>query len=66
MAGQDSILLLDLAYGEAYVRLLLGEREQAVALLRELIAKRPVVRARVLRDRLLRPISAQLSTPPTR
>jgi DNA-binding SARP family transcriptional activator/TolB-like protein len=66
MAGRDSILLLDLAYGEAYVRLLLGEREQAVALLRELIAKRPVVRARVLRDRLLRPISAQLSTPPTR
>lgn len=59
----DSALRLDLAYGEAYVHLLLGERTQAVMLLRGLIAARPVLRARVLRDRLLQSISADVATP---
>jgi eukaryotic-like serine/threonine-protein kinase len=50
----DSTLSLDLNYDEAYLRLVLGERERAVALLRRYLARRPLARDYLARDPLLR------------
>ncbi len=61
MTEGDTALRLDNAYAEAYVRLLLGDRHEAIVLLRGLIAARPVLRTRILRDRLLRSITDSLS-----
>lgn len=51
--AHDSALRLDLAPDEAYIRLLLGERTQAIALVRAFISARPVMRALLARDPLL-------------
>jgi hypothetical protein len=48
----DSGLLLDLAYDEAYLWLVLGEREQAARLLNRLLEARPVLRPLLARDPL--------------
>jgi len=48
----DSSLRLDLAYDEAYLRLVLGERQRAEDLLRRLIDARPVLRPYLARDPL--------------
>ena len=48
----DSGLRLDLAYDEAYLLLVLGERERARELLRALIAARPVLASPLARDPL--------------
>ena len=45
---------MDLGYDEAYLRLVLGERERAVQLLREYVAARPLTRDYLARDPLLR------------
>jgi serine/threonine-protein kinase len=50
----DSALGFDLAYDEAYLRLLLGEPDHAEVLLRELIRARPGTRALLARDPLFR------------
>ncbi len=50
----DSTLRLDLASDEAYLRLVLGERERATALLRQYIQARPMARDYLARDPLLR------------
>jgi tetratricopeptide (TPR) repeat protein len=49
----DSTLSLDLGYDEAYLRLVLGERERARALLREYVNARPLARDYLARDPLL-------------
>ncbi len=48
----DSALRLDLAYDEAYLRLVLGERERAVLLLRGLVDSRPALVPLLARDPL--------------
>ena len=53
-ATGDSIVSLDLAYDEAYLRLALGERARADSLLRELVRARPGTRALIARDPLFR------------
>jgi eukaryotic-like serine/threonine-protein kinase len=55
----DSTLRLDLAYDEAYLRLTLGERERATALLRGLITARPFQGPILARDPLLRGLRLQ-------
>lgn len=50
----DSALRLDLAYDEAYLRLVLGQREQATRLLRHLLSVRPVLRPMLERDPLFK------------
>ncbi|HSE45097.1 MAG TPA: serine/threonine-protein kinase [Gemmatimonadales bacterium] len=50
--ADDSFLQLDLAYDEAYLRLVLGERREAVALLNHLMEARPVLRPLLARDPL--------------
>jgi tetratricopeptide (TPR) repeat protein len=50
----DTTLSMDLGYDEAYLRLVLGERERAVQLLREYVAARPLTRDYLARDPLLR------------
>jgi serine/threonine protein kinase/tetratricopeptide (TPR) repeat protein len=56
----DSALRLDLAYDEAYLRFLLGERERAVELLRQLVTARPVLRPLIARDPLFRGLYPKL------
>jgi serine/threonine-protein kinase len=48
----DSVLRLDLAYDEAYLRLVLGERQRAQQLLLHLVKSRPRLRSTLLRDPL--------------
>ncbi|NNC31463.1 BTAD domain-containing putative transcriptional regulator [Longimicrobium terrae] len=50
--GNNRELAVDLKYDEAYVRLVLGERNQALRLLREYLAVRHENREFILRDRL--------------
>jgi serine/threonine-protein kinase len=49
----DSTLSLDLNYDEAYLRLVLGEREHALRLLSEYLQARPLARDYLARDPLL-------------
>ena len=53
-AGDDRDLRLSLAYDEAYVRLLLGERDAARRLLDTLVAARPALAGFIGRDPLFR------------
>jgi hypothetical protein len=55
----DSVLSMDLAYDEAYLRLVLGERARAVELLRAYIEARPMARDYLARDPLLRELKVQ-------
>ena len=55
----DSTLSIDLNYDEAYLRLVLGERARAEALLREYIRARPLARDYLVRD----PLFAKLNGP---
>ena len=50
----DSTMSIDLNYDEAYLRLVLGERARAEALLREYIQARPLARDNLARDPLFR------------
>jgi tetratricopeptide (TPR) repeat protein len=50
----DTTLSMDLNYDEAYLRLVLGERERAAALIREYLDARPLARDYLARDPLLR------------
>jgi TolB-like protein len=50
----DSVLRLDLAYDEAYLRLVLGEPERAAELLRGYVEARPLARDYIARDPLFR------------
>lgn len=50
----DSAARIDLAYDEAYLRLVLGEREQATRLLADYIRARPLAREYLARDPLFR------------
>jgi serine/threonine-protein kinase len=50
----DSTLSIDLKYDEAYLRLVLGERDRAVRLLNEYVKARPLAREYLARDPLLR------------
>jgi serine/threonine-protein kinase len=50
----DTTLARDLGYDEAYLRLVLGERERAATLLREYLRARPLARDYLARDPLLR------------
>jgi eukaryotic-like serine/threonine-protein kinase len=50
----DTTLSMDLNYDEAYLRLVLGERERATELLRKYLAARPLARDYLARDPLLR------------
>ncbi len=59
----DSVLRLDLAYDEAYLRLLLGERDRAADLLRTYVAARPLSRDYLARDPLLRDLSLSQASP---
>ncbi|MFL5494374.1 MAG: protein kinase domain-containing protein [Gemmatimonadales bacterium] len=52
--GRDTVLSKDLEYDEAYLRLVLGERKRAAALLRDYIAARPLAQEYLARDPLLR------------
>ena len=56
--GGDSTLSMDLGYDEAYLRLVLGERERAVQLLRNYVKARPLARDYLARDPLLRDLGA--------
>ncbi len=56
----DPTLRLDLAYDEAYLRLVLGERERAAELLRNLVEARPVLRSQLARDPLFRDLRLSL------
>lgn len=51
--AQDTTLSMDLNYDEAYLRLVLGERERALALLRSYVTARPLARDYLARDPLL-------------
>jgi serine/threonine-protein kinase len=53
-AAADSVLQLDLGYDEAYLRLVLGEPDSAIALLRAYIEARPAAREYLARDPLFR------------
>ncbi|HEV7589284.1 MAG TPA: BTAD domain-containing putative transcriptional regulator, partial [Longimicrobium sp.] len=68
--GDDRDLRLSLAYDEAYVRLLLGERDAARRLLDSLVAARPALAGFIGRDPLFRglftPRPAASGTPPPR
>ncbi len=55
----DSTLSLDLGYDEAYLRLVLGERERARALLEEYLQARPLARDYLARDPLFRELRDQ-------
>lgn len=57
-AETDSSLRLDLAYDEAYLRLVLGEREKAESLLHLIVAARPVLASLLADD----PLFAKLRT----
>lgn len=59
-AGSDRELAVDLKYDEAYVRLVLGEREDALRLLREYLAVRDENREFILRDRLFADLAPEL------
>jgi serine/threonine-protein kinase len=50
----DSTLSMDLNYDEAYLRLVLGERDRALELLRKYVDARPLARDYLARDPLLR------------
>jgi serine/threonine-protein kinase len=50
----DSTLSMDLAYDEAYLRLVLGEQARATELLRGYIKARPMARAYIARDPLFK------------
>jgi DNA-binding SARP family transcriptional activator/TolB-like protein len=52
----DTALRLDLAYDEAYVRLLLGERSRAIGMMRGLVRARPVLRLLLEKDPLWRDV----------
>ena len=54
----DSSLRLDLAYDEAYLHLALGERDRAEALLRALVAARPLLGPLLARDPLFEVLRA--------
>lgn len=54
MVGADAELRLALAYDEAYVRLLLGERDEGMRLLDELVRARPALGPFLERDPLFR------------
>jgi eukaryotic-like serine/threonine-protein kinase len=65
-AAPDSTLTMDLNYDEAYLRLVLGERERAVRLLNEYVKARPLAREYLARDpllRALRPVPRDRPTP---
>jgi serine/threonine-protein kinase len=63
----DSTLRLDLLYDEAYLRFVLGERQQAQELLLHLVKARPRLRSALLRDPLFRDLNvAQLFQGATR
>jgi eukaryotic-like serine/threonine-protein kinase len=64
--ARDSTLSIDLKYDEAYLRLVLGERDRAVRLLSEYVTARPLAREYLARDPLLRglrPASRDTLTP---
>jgi eukaryotic-like serine/threonine-protein kinase len=52
LTAGDSTLRLDLAIDEAYLRMVLGERERAAELLRQYIEARPMARQYIARDPL--------------
>ena len=54
LTAGDTSLRLDLAYDEAYLRLVLGEREAAAALMDRLLDARPVLRPMIARDPLFK------------
>ena len=54
VTARDTSLRLDLAYDEAYLRLVLGQRERAVGMLQNLVVARPVLRPLIARDPLFR------------
>jgi len=66
----DAGASIDLDYDEAYVRLALGDRDRALALLREYLAARPTYRSYIARDPLFARLrddprfSALLAAPP--
>ncbi|MET0398152.1 MAG: hypothetical protein ABW277_15230, partial [Longimicrobiaceae bacterium] len=60
--GGDPDLRLSLDYDEAYVRLLLGEREAARRLLSGVLARRPALRPFAERDPLFRGLLAVPAT----
>jgi hypothetical protein len=60
LAGGDSTLSMDLNYDEAYLRLVLGERERALRLLREYVRARPLARDYLARDPLLQDLRRAL------
>ncbi|HEX8318457.1 BTAD domain-containing putative transcriptional regulator [Longimicrobium sp.] len=63
-AGTDEDLRLSLAYDEAYVRLMLGERAQARRLLDGLVAARPALGGFIRRDPLFRDLFSSAGTAP--
>ncbi|MBV9772738.1 MAG: hypothetical protein JO040_02235 [Gemmatimonadetes bacterium] len=63
--GSDAELRLSLEYDEAYVRLLMGERETARRLLDDVLARRPALRPFVARDPLFRGLVAAPATAPS-
>jgi hypothetical protein len=54
LTARDSTLRIDLMYDEAYLRLVLGEKERAAALLRQYFEARPMSREYIARDPLFR------------
>lgn len=65
LADNDDVRL-SLAYDEAYIRLLLGEREAARRLLDEVVARRPALAEFRARDPLFRDLPAPLAATPPR
>jgi serine/threonine-protein kinase len=62
-AEGDSVLSMDLNYDEAYLRLVLGEPARAAELLRDYVEARPMARAYLARDPLLRDLPFTGDTP---
>ena len=66
----DRNAAVDLDYDEAYVRLALGDRDRALALLHDYLAARPTFRTYIARDPLFARLhadprfSAALASPP--
>jgi serine/threonine-protein kinase len=59
LTAGNSVLSMDLAYDEAYLRLVLGERARATELLRSYVEARPMARDYLARDPLLRDLRVQ-------
>jgi eukaryotic-like serine/threonine-protein kinase len=56
----DTTLSVDLGYDEAYLRLVLGERDRAIHLLQAYVKARPLTRDYLSRDPLLRDLAAAI------